>query len=66
MKYKRIIELQVSFCKGCVHKESHCTGCFVLEFAKQITDEILQEQKRKLQKNGNHAMIDMRNGCGGC
>ena len=65
MKYKRIIKLQVSFCNSCIHKESCCSGCYVLEFAKKIVDDVLQEQKRKLQKKGNLAMINMRNGYGG-
>jgi hypothetical protein len=63
MKYEKIIELQVSFCKSCVHKET-CGKCFVLEFAKLVTDNVLQEQKRKLQKKGSLAMINMYNDSG--
>jgi len=66
MKYKKIIEMQVAFCNSCVHKEYKCGKCFVLEFAKKIVDEVLEEQKRKLHNKGCMAMIEMRNGCGGC
>jgi hypothetical protein len=65
VKYKKVVQIQAEFCRTCVHKEK-CRSCYVLGFAKEIADYVIQEQKRKIQHKGGLAMINMRDGCGGC